>query len=362
MLHTCRPGFDVPVAEVLRHTEDLQRLNLIPRLDGGKVLLEAHQVDLGVGRHVGCAAGGKHRLTLWRDDSGECKADHGILERHGRARQGSEIGIDHKREARCDVVVVDDIGQRCVDGASRVQGGVLRDLQGCRQARSPAAPVHVVRGLRVEEEPLAHAGFPVGRALSIRPENVDIRGAVLGFTDAGVHLVAEAVVQGQVRRDLPGILNIKIVGLAADGALTHVVPLRKFGIAGRFRVVGKRSGGQEAGQRIRQRIARENIVQISRGRNGYGRISRAASEGVDAVRREPEYGGVPVEPDFKSRLQGVRAAAVAEVLAKLNQIAVVADVLSRRRVEGLVEAVGETDRRLTVVGGGEERRGAEDSE
>src|SRR5208283_648607 len=144
---------------------------------------------------------------------------------------------------------------------------------------------------------------------------------MLGFLNAAVYFVAQAVIQCPLRRKFPGILKIEIVGFAADGSLVELVALGSD--AGRGGD-GVRIGGcgQQAGKRVGKCGARLNIVQATRGRDEYRRKGGATAESVNAAGIGAKDGGVLVEADFQAPFEAVRAVDVDHVLLDLVDVPV----------------------------------------
>jgi hypothetical protein len=115
-------------------------------------------------------------------------------------------------------------------------------LPGCLNARTPCIPVRLVTGLGVDDILL--------RAI----DGKEAAGAVGALSDGRVELPAETVVEGEAGRDLPGVLEIGVDVVTVDGGGADV---------GSVREIGRRNGhginewtaGQEAGERVGQRIA-----------------------------------------------------------------------------------------------------------
>src|SRR6516162_2667217 len=144
---------------------------------------------------------------------------------------------------------------------------------------------------------------------------------MLGFLDAAVYFVTQAVIQCPSWRNLPGILKIEVVGFAADGSLVELVTLR--GDAGRGGDgVGIRRGGQEAGERVGKRVAGLNVVQAAGGCDWHWGKRGASSEAVDAAGIGAKNGGVLVQADFQAPFEAVGAVDVDRVLLDLVDVPV----------------------------------------
>ncbi len=179
----------------------------------------------------------------------------------------------------------------------------------------------------------------------------------LGLVDAAVHFVAQSVVNGQIGPGLPGVLKVEVVGLAADRSFIEAVAGGR-DVGGGDDPVRIRSGGQQAGQRIGQRISRLNIVGAAGRGDQHGRISRASAKRVLAVGIGPEDCGVAVVPDFHSPLEDVIGVHVAHVVLELVEIAVRSENRTAGRVESQKKPVAESHGRLGVIDGGKKGRAA----
>ena len=132
-----------------------------------------------------------------------------------------------------------------------------------RRARSPAAPIHVIRRLRIVEERLLRIVVPVGNVFSTCVDKSWNRRAMLGFVNAAVHFVAQPVVQSEARRGFPRVLEVEVISLAPDGGFIELVALG-CDVRGGDDPVRIRSSGQQSGERIRQRVAGLDIVSAAR--------------------------------------------------------------------------------------------------
>ena len=241
--------------------------------------------------------------------------------------------------------------------SARVHHGVTGDGIVHREARPQALPVLVIGWLRVEVEGLLRIVVPVGNVLAAGVDESGQRGTILGFVDAAVHFVAQSVVDGQIRPRLPGVLEVEVVGLAADRSFIETIAGGR-DVGGGHDAVRIRRGGQQSGQRIGQRISRLNIVGAAGRSDQHGRIRRASAKRVLSVGIGPENRSVAVVPDFHSPLEDVIGVHVAHVVLELVEIAVRSENRTAGRVEGQKKAVAESHGRLGVVDGGEKGRAA----
>src|SRR5436309_2351338 len=91
------------------------------------------------------------------------------------------------------------------------------------EPRSPASPVLVVRRLGVKQENLLRVVIPIGNILASCVDKLWDRRSIVGFMNAAVDLVAQPVVQGEVRSSLPCVLKVEVVGFAADRSLVEPI-------------------------------------------------------------------------------------------------------------------------------------------
>ena len=176
-----------------------------------------------------------------------------------------------------------------------------------------------------------------------------------------VHFVTQAISERESRRELPGVLKVKVISLAPDIGLVKVLAGRREGRR-HHRVVRERGGGEESRKGVGKWIARLNIMlAICRGNIGR-RIRGATTKGVRAVRVHSKDGRVAVEADLHTEFQRVSPVRVDEVLPRLVEISVCARSSPGSRVERLVKTVGERHGGLGVIGRKKERRAANVSE
>ena len=154
------------------------------------------------------------------------------------------------------------------------------------------------------------------------------------FLDARVDFVTQAVADIKARRDFPRILKVKIVGFAANGSLVKLGAERSKALGGAD-AVGIGGTGEKSRKRIRQRVARLNVVRAACGWNENGRVGRAAAEGINAVRVRAEDRGVFVPTDFRTPFERVAAVGVRHVVLELVEVAVGA----KDRAVGGIEAL-----------------------
>ena len=140
-----------------------------------------------------------------------------------------------------------DVGRDDGNGAANVGLPLVRDLPRRLDARSPALPFRPIAGLRIDHVLL--------RAVRIE----EAGSSACALADGRIELPANTVFEGQAAGDFPGILEVGIDVVAADGRWPDVFATGK---------VGRRYGNgisegaarQETRQRIRQRIPRIDIV------------------------------------------------------------------------------------------------------
>ena len=176
-----------------------------------------------------------------------------------------------------------------------------------------------------------------------------------------VQLVAQAVVEHQARRDLPRVLSKEGEGVPVDGCSADVLAPGKVG--GRnHHGIDKWASAQQAGERIRERVANGNIVHSALRGNIHRRICLSSTEVILPIRADAEVGGVAIEADFASSFECMLAGGDGKVLAQLEKIAVDADDCAGRLIEWFVGAVIELDRGIGEIGGGKGRSGAGDAD
>src|SRR5271165_540517 len=184
---------------------------------------------------------------------------------------------------------------------------------------------------------------------------------MLGFLDAGVQFVAQAVVDRPLGRKLPGVLKIKVVGFASHRRLVKFIADRSCG-RGSGDGIGIRGGGKESSEGIRKRLARKNVVQAACRSNFYRRVGGASAKGVNATRIGAKNGGVFVQAGFKAPLETVRAVNVVHRKRNLVDISVGTIDGTVGRIEAEIKTVPVDERRIRVIGRGENGSAADISE
>ena len=129
--------------------------------------------------------------------------------------------------------------------------------------------------------------------------------------DGRVELPAQAVVEREARRHLPGVLRIGVEVVAVDGGGADVLAVGEIGRRDGDGV-DERAAGEKAGERVGQRIAGVDVMRAALRGNDFGGIGGAAAEVVFAVGADAEVGGVAIEarprtPALKAWLPVVKA-------------------------------------------------------
>src|SRR5208337_1341831 len=94
-----------------------------------------------------------------------------------------------------------------------------------RRTWPPPAQVPSEGGLGVENHDLPRSGLPDGHGFAICIHRLERRGAPLGFVNPAIRFVTQAIIECESGRDLPRILEEKVVSLAADRDRIKIISL-----------------------------------------------------------------------------------------------------------------------------------------
>src|SRR6266850_6222124 len=152
--------------------------------------------------------------------------------------------------------------------------------------------------------------------------------------NAAVHFITEAIVDAQSGRRFPRVLKIKIVSLATDGGGVKFISFWRQ-IRGRRHGVGIGCRGQKTNEGIGELISWMDVMLAAGGGYENGGIRSASTKRVESVRIHSKDRGIAVEAQFRTPLEGMRAARVAHVLFELIDVPVRTEDGTIRGIEAL---------------------------
>src|SRR5271170_3332793 len=101
--------------------------------------------------------------------------------------------------------------------------GVLRGSKVDRDAGTPAIPVQRINRLGIVQKDLLRARREKRRGVAFGVDGLGDGSSVLGFLDATVQVIAQAIIYAEARIGFPRILKIKVVCLAPHTGFVEFV-------------------------------------------------------------------------------------------------------------------------------------------
>src|SRR6185503_1147388 len=111
----------------------------------------------------------------------------------------------------------------------------------------------------------------------------------------------------------------------------------------------KRTASEKGRQRIRQRIARIDIVSATLRRNVDRGISCSSAELILTIGADSEIRCVTVNSTLSAELHRVLSGGVLDIALELEQVAVGLHHCSSSRIEGFEQVVAKLERRIGVI-------------
>src|SRR6516165_7038388 len=253
--------------------------------------------------------------------------------------------LEDERESTGDEVGLPEIREKRRNGGPGMPGCAFCCSVVDRDARSESAPIRRVDGLRIEEVDLSRPRSEKRSGLSLVIDGIAHGSTILGFPDGRVDFITQAVCDVPLRRNFPGVLKVKVISVPANGSFIKLVAWRCDARRGGHGV-GIRCGGQKSGKCIGQGVARLNIVLAAGGENLDRGIRRATTEGVKPVRVDAKDGGVFIQADVRSPLEGVCSARPSHIDLGLIDISVGTENGAARGVEPFIQAIAEGQGRI----------------